>query len=375
MNKTLGLLGAGQTARLLALAALRRGLNVLVLDPMADAGTRAMGHQIIAGWDDQAALQELGRRADLVGVEPETVPADAVQALSSACPLYPPADTLVLSQDRLRARQWMQGLEMPQVPFLAVASRPQLLEAVEQLGFPCVLKTRRWAVDGKLQAVLRFHEDLERAWQRLGEFDLICERFVRCDAEYALTAARGRDGKCVYWPLTRKLHRNGALAVTMAPVMNPHLQARAERLADGLLDHLGHVGVFVLELFSTGGDLLVNEFVPGPHDSAHWTIDGAPSSQFDNHLNALFGAPLGEAGEARRSVTFYLSGSIPGESLRRESPANAAWHDYRMQPLAGCKLGHVTVTAKSEAGLRARAAQLAGLLGVSAELDLEAILS
>lgn len=374
MNKTLGLLGAGQTARLLALAARRRGLNTIVLDPTADAGTRAMGRQIIAGWDDEAALQELGRSADIVSVELETVPAEAAHALSAACPVYPPADTLVLSQDRLRARQLLQTLQIPQPPFLAVASRPQLLEAVEQFGLPCVLKTRHWVVDGKLQAVLRFREDLERAWQRVGEFDLICERFVRCDAEYALIAARGRDGKRVCWPLTRKLHRNGALAVTMAPVMNAHLQAGAERLADRLLDHLGHVGVLVLELFSAGGDLLVNEFVPGPHDSAHWTIDGAPLSQFDNHLNALCGTPLGEAGEVHRSLTFYLSGSTPGESVRRDLPANAAWHDYRMQPLAGCKLGHVTVTAKSEAGLRARAAQLAGVLGVGAELDLEAIL-
>jgi len=372
--KTLGILGAGHTARMLAAAGRRRGLECVLLGPRTGAGTTAAAHHIPADWGDEEALKELGRRADVISVEPETVPVSAVRALRPACPAFPPVGTLTVSQDRLRAKQWMQSLQIPVARFRPVRSRPQLLEAVEQFGFPCMLKTRLPVIDGKRQAVLRFREDLERAWQELGDNDLICERFVRCDAEYAVIAVRGGDGQRACWPLTRKLHRNGALAVCLAPVPDSRLQAQAEMLAGKLLDSLNHVGVLVLELFSRDGDLLANEFVPGPHDSADWTVDGATGSQFENHLNALTGAPLADTGLSRRSLTFSLTATPPGEAQRRDLPANTYWHvnDEKQHP--GCKIGHVTVTAKSEAGLRARAAQLAESLGVSAELDLEAIL-
>jgi len=374
VNKTLGLLGAGRTARLLAVAGRRRGLDCIFLDPEADAGTAELGRHILADWNDAAALQELGRRADLVNVDAERVPGDAANRLQSVCRVYPPAKTLTVSQDRWQARRLMQSLRIPSVPCRPVASRPQLLDAVEQFGFPCVLKTRRPVTDGKRQAILRFREDLERAWQQLGDCELICEPYFRCDAEYAVIVVRGSDGQYACWPLTRTLHRNGALAVTMAPVLEPGVQARAEALAGRLFAHLEQVGVGVLEFFSAGGALIANEYVPGPHDSANWTIDGASVSQFDNHLHALCGTPLADTGLEQRALTFNLAAPLPGETVRRDSPAQVYWHDFHMGARAGCKLGHVTVVAKSEAGLRARAAQLAGLLGVGAELDLEAIL-
>lgn len=373
--KTLGLLGAGNTAGMLAQAARRRGMNCIFLDPGADTGAGALRSHIRADWDDAAALEALARRANLVSVEPETAPSASASALAAACPVYPPAETLALSQDRLLAKQLMHSLQIPVTPFMPVTSRPQLLQAVEQLGLPCMLKTRRPASDGKQQAVLRFNEDLERAWQQLGDHDLVCERYVSFEAEYALAAVCGSDGSHASWPLTRKLHRNGALAVSMAPVEDAQMRAKAEKLAARLLERLEHVGVMVLEFFAAGGDLLVNEFVPAPHDAACWTIDGASTSQFENHLNALCGEPLADTGLLHRALTFHLTTPPPGETLRRGLPENIHWHVYHEDVRPGCKIGHVTVTAESEAGLRARAVQLAGLLGVGAELDLEAILT
>jgi 5-(carboxyamino)imidazole ribonucleotide synthase len=263
-------------------------------------------------------------------------------------------------------------------PFKAVSSRPELKQAVEEIGLPCVLKTRRFGYDGKGQAVLRFEEDLERAWQVLGEHELICEGFVAFDAECSIIAARGQEGQTVYWPLTRNLHRDGILAVSTAPTFGEVLQAYAEVLARRLLDHLGYTGVLTLELFLKDGELLANEFAPRVHNSGHWTIDGASTSQFENHLLAICGLPLGDTGIKSPSLMFNLLGAMPAcagrQLLDSDGDDTVHWHDYRKTPREARKIGHVTVTAGSQAGLRARAMQLARGLGAAAEMDLDIIM-
>jgi 5-(carboxyamino)imidazole ribonucleotide synthase len=241
-----------------------------------------------------------------------------------------------------------------------------------------VLKTRRFGYDGKGQAVLRFQEDMERAWQVHGDFDLICEAFVPFDLECSIIAARGRDGQTVYWPLTRNLHRDGILAVSKVPAFDQQLQQRAENLIQRLLDHLDYTGVMALELFLKDDELLANEFAPRVHNSGHWSIDGADTSQFENHLRAICGLPLGDTGNSLHTLMFNLLGAMPDysnqASLDLHPIAGLHWHDYHKTARTGRKIGHVTVTAENEAELRARAAQLAGKLGVAAELNLKAIL-
>jgi 5-(carboxyamino)imidazole ribonucleotide synthase len=379
MIKTVGILGAGQLARMLAQAGKTMGLEFVFLDPAEDACAAEFGEHICADWDDEAALKVLGQRSDVVTFDFENVPESSASLIESLCPVYPPPRALYKSQDRLREKNMMQKLGIPVAPFHAVNSRPDLIAAVEEIGLPCVLKTRRFGYDGKGQAVLRFQEDMERAWQLLGDHELICEGFVSFDAECSIIAARGKDGQTVYWPLTRNLHREGILAISMAPAFEPQLQVRAEALIQRLLDHLGYTGVMALELFLKEGELLANEFAPRVHNSGHWTIDGTRTSQFENHLRAICGLPLGDTKNSLRALMFNLLGEMPEtaqQSSADQSPIPGVhWHDYHKTARAGRKIGHVTVTAESDAGLKSRAAQLAGELGVAAELNLEAVCS
>jgi len=379
MIRTVGILGAGQLARMLAQAGQPMDLEFLFLDPAADACAAEYGEHICAGWDDAAALQELGRRADVVTFDFENVPESSASLIESGCPVYPPPRALFESQDRLREKTMMQSLGIPVAPFRPVSSRPELLSAVEAIGLPCVLKTRRFGYDGKGQAVLRFQEDLERAWQQLGGSDLICEGFVSFQAECSIIAARDGGGRTVFWPLTRNLHRGGILAISTAPAFEDALQEQAESMIRRLLDHFDYTGVLALELFLVGDRLLANEFAPRVHNSGHWTIDGAHTSQFENHLRAICGLPLGATDIKFRSLMFNLLGKMPDPAAQTTAasaaPANIHWHDYHKTPRENRKIGHVTVTANTAASLRAKSAQLASELGVAAELDLEAVMA
>jgi len=379
MIRTVGILGAGQLARMMAQAGRPMGLEFVFLDPAKDACAAEYGEHICAGWDDAAALEELGRRADVVTFDFENVPETSASLIESRCPVYPPPRALFESQDRLREKTMMQSLGIPVAPFQPVSSRPQLLAAVEAIGLPCVLKTRRFGYDGKGQAVLRFQEDLERAWQQLGDTELICEGFVPFQAECSIIAARDGKGDTVFWPLTRNLHRGGILSISTAPAFGGGLQEQAEKMIRKLLDHLGYTGVIALELFLVGDRLLANEFAPRVHNSGHWTIDGARTSQFENHLRAICGLPLGSTDLSFRSLMFNLLGKMPDIAAQAPADANALasihWHDYHKTPRENRKIGHVTVTAKTAGALRARSAQLASALGVAAELDLEAVMA
>jgi len=378
MIKTIGILGAGQLARMLAQAGRSMGLEFIFLDPATDACAAEFGEHICAEWDDEAALEALGRRSDVVTFDFENVPKSSASLIESLCPVFPPPRALYKSQDRLREKSMMQELDIPVASFHPVNSRPDLIAAVEEIGLPCVLKTRRFGYDGKGQAVLRFQEDMERAWQTLGDFELICEAFVPFDLECSIIAARGRDGQTVYWPLTRNLHRDGILTVSRVPAFDQQLQERAENLIQRLLGHLDYTGVMALELFLKDDELLANEFAPRVHNSGHWSIDGADTSQFENHLRAICGLPLGDTGNSLHTLMFNLLGAMPDYSnqatLDLHPIAGLHWHDYHKTARAGRKIGHVSVTADNEAELRARAAQLAGKLGVAAELNLKAIL-
>jgi len=375
MTGTVGVLGAGQLARMLAQAGKPMGLEFIFLDPAADACAAEYGEHICAGWDDEAALKELGRRADVVTFDFENVPESSASLIESLCPVFPPPRALFESQDRLREKTMMQTLDIPVAPFYPVHDRPGLLAAVENIGLPCVLKTRRFGYDGKGQAVLRFQEDLERAWQQLGGSELICEGFVPFHAECSIIAARDGEGRTVFWPLTRNLHRGGILSISTAPVFDESLQEQAETMIGKLLDRLGYTGVMALELFLVGDRLLANEFAPRVHNSGHWTIDGARTSQFENHLRAICGLPLGETDLQFRSLMFNLLGKMPDTAVQSFASAGVHWHDYHKTPREQRKIGHVTVTANTSAALRAKSAQLASALGVAAELDLETVMA
>jgi 5-(carboxyamino)imidazole ribonucleotide synthase len=252
--------------------------------------------------------------------------------------------------------------------FAAVGTRAELDQALATIGAPAILKTRRFGYDGKGQFRLKTLADADAAWAALAapaaEHGLILEAFVPFARELSMIAVRGRDGDFRTWPLTQNWHTNGVLAMSLAPARDiAALQPRATALARRLAERLNYVGVFALELFVTGdGQLLGNEMAPRVHNSGHWTIEGAHTSQFENHVRAVLGMPLGDTGARGASVMFNWLGELPAMAPVLQA-VDAHWHDYGKQARPGRKTGHATVCAPDAATLAGRVAALAQALG------------
>jgi len=357
-----GVLGGGQLARMLGLAGIPLGFRFLFLDPAPDAGAAATGELLLAGFDDAEAVLELGRRVDVATFDFENVPERSARALEEICALYPPSNALGASQDRLVEKDLLVRLGASVPSYHAVSSRTDLLEGLDKLGYPAVMKTRRFGYDGKGQALLRESEDLERAWQQLGDSKLILESFVPFESECSLIGVRARDGETRFWPLTRNVHADGILTLSLPGGFGADLQTEAEGIMTRLMDHLAYTGVLTMEFFLRDGDLLFNEFAPRVHNSGHWTIDGAECSQFENHLRAISGLPLGSTAMTSPSLMFNWIGVMPPLARALEIPG-LHWHDYGKQARPGRKIGHATLTAPSSGELRAQAERLGGIAG------------
>ncbi len=357
----IGILGGGQLARMLAEAGFSHNFRFTFIDPKADACAGARGRLIVADWSNSEALTQLAR-CDRVTFDFENVPDKVLRHLAGSVPVSPGPEVLAGTQDRLAEKRLFTGLGIPVAPFVPVDSRPDLLGALEETGLPAVLKTRRMGYDGKGQAVLRDKEDLETAWQRLGDYPLIIESLVEFDYECALTAVRDADGQMRFYPLTRTLHEEGILSLCMAPFDHDgKLQQVAESHLARIAGHFEYVGALTLEFFVRDGRLLANEIAPRVHNSAHWTIEGASCSQFENHLRAVCGLPLGSTTSRGRSVMVNWIGEMP-DPARYLKIDGLAWHDYGKKPRPGRKVGHATISAPDEAGLRARLEQLQEVL-------------
>jgi len=357
-----GVLGGGQLGRMLGLAGIPLGFSFLFLDPAADACAGAAGGLLEAPFDDDDAARRLARQVDLATFDFENVPQATAEAFEEICPLFPGPNALGAAQDRLVEKDLLQSLGASVPAYHPVLSRSELLEGLDRLGYPAVLKTRRFGYDGKGQSVLRDSEDLERAWQQLGDSQLILETFVPFEAECSLIGVRGRDGATRFWPLTRNVHAEGILALSLPGVFDAELQRKAEAIMSALMDHLAYVGVLTIEFFLHDGELLFNEFAPRVHNSGHWTIDGAECSQFENHLRAIAGLPLGATDRVSQSLMFNWIGVMPAIDQALKIPG-LHWHDYGKQPRPGRKIGHATLTAASMDALCERAGLLASIAG------------
>ena len=357
-----GVVGGGQLGRMLGLAGIPLGLRFVFLDPAPDACATAAGAHLQAAFDDLRAVCELARQVDVATFDFENVPESSADAMAEIAPVYPPPRALGAGQDRLAEKNLLTDLGIAVPEYHAVRGRTDLLDGLDRLGYPAVLKTRRLGYDGKGQSMLRDPEDLERAWQRLGEAPLVLETFVPFEAECSLIGVRGGDGDTRFWPLTRNVHADGILALSQPGVFGPGLQAGAEGIMRRLMDHLDYRGVLTIEFFLLGGRLLVNEFAPRVHNSGHWTIDGSTCSQFENHLRAIAGLPLGDTAMRQPSLMFNWIGSMPPQAEALAIPG-LHWHDYGKAPRPGRKIGHATLTADSDDVLRDRAERLAAIAG------------
>lgn len=360
---TVGVLGGGQLARMLALAGAPLGVRFLVVDSLADACASQVAPLLQADWRDFDALEKFAARIDVATFDFENVPAETAQWLTAHTAVYPNPRALALAQDRLAEKSLFREIGLATPAYAAVESMADLERALADVGCPAVLKTRRLGYDGKGQFRLKSPADVEAAWAALGPAPLILEAFVPFERELSVVAVRSREGEFRSYPLTQNWHADGILSMSLAPAPDSaDLAVQATALARRVAETLDYVGTFALELFVHEGRLLGNEMAPRVHNSGHWTIEGAPCSQFENHVRAVLGLPLGDTSSLGVNVMFNWIGELP-ESAPVLAEPRAHWHDYGKEPRAGRKVGHATVCAFTAEEMRDRLARVAWALG------------
>jgi 5-(carboxyamino)imidazole ribonucleotide synthase len=347
----IGVLGAGQLGRMLALAGYPLDFDFFFVDPAVEACAGPLGTHLCAAYDDEKALEQLCNECDVVTYEFENVPTAAAEFVSRRRPLHPGPQALTVGQDRLSEKTLFVELGIAVPPFRPVTTREELAAAVRDLGLPAMLKTRRLGYDGKGQALLRSAQDLDSAWSRLGGQPLILEGFVQFEREVSMLAVRSTTGQTAFYPIVENLHRDGILRVARPRKGDP-LQGTAEVYARRVMERVGYVGVLAFEFFVKAGELLANEIAPRVHNSGHWTIEGAACSQFENHLRAIAGLPLGSTDLLHPCVMVNFIGSAP--ALADLAAIDGLHiHLYGKSPKPLRKVGHGTLVAREESKLDA----------------------
>ncbi|WP_421683060.1 5-(carboxyamino)imidazole ribonucleotide synthase [Stutzerimonas urumqiensis] len=356
----IGVIGGGQLGRMLALAGTPLGMSFAFLDPAPDACAGALGEHIRADYGDQEHLRQLADEVDLVTFEFESVPAETVAFLSQFVPVYPSAQALRIARDRWFEKSLFKDLGIPTPAFADIQSQADLDAAAGTIGLPAVLKTRTLGYDGKGQKVLRTAADVAGAFAELGSVPCILEGFVPFTGEVSLIAVRARDGETRFYPLVHNSHDSGILRLSVASSDHP-LQALAEDYVGRVLEHLGYVGVLAFEFFEVDGGLKANEIAPRVHNSGHWTIEGAECSQFENHLRAVAGLPLGSTAKLGESAMLNFIGTVPPVD-RVVAIEDCHLHHYGKAFKAGRKVGHATLRCADRATLEQRIAAVEALI-------------
>jgi 5-(carboxyamino)imidazole ribonucleotide synthase len=340
----LGILGGGQLGRMMALAAYPLGVHCRLLDPKDPTSAGAVAELMAERYDDPDALDRFVTGLDAVTYEFENVDAAAVDHLEARVPVRPGRAALQVSQDRLTEKSFFRDHGIDTAPFAAADTVEELRAGLREIGAPALLKTRRFGYDGKGQALIRDPDDVDAAWDQVGGVPLILEGFVEFDRELSILGVRGVDGEMAFYPLVENHHEEGILRSSRAPApdVGPELQERAEAISARVLEDLDYVGVLAIELFQVGDRLLANEMAPRVHNSGHWSIEGAETSQFENHVRAVLGLPLGPTAVRGHAAMVNLIGALPATPAVLRS-AHAHLHLYDKQPRPGRKVGHITV--------------------------------
>jgi 5-(carboxyamino)imidazole ribonucleotide synthase len=359
---TVGILGAGQLGRMLALAGYPLGLDFLFLDPAKDAPAGQLAPVLQAPFTDRKVLGQLARQCEVTTIDWENVSVEALRALSGAgARVAPPIPAVATAQDRVSEKRLFERLGIPTTRWQAVSSRAQLERAMREIGLPGVIKTRRLGYDGKGQAVVKSREDAARAWDEMGSVGLahglMYEEWIPYDCEVSIIGARSRRGEVVIYPLNGNVHGQGILRLTRAPYGPPRWQRLAADYLKRVLTRFHYVGILTIEFFVRGGRLIANEMAPRVHNSGHWTIEGAVTSQFENHLRAILNLPLGSTRPTGYSAMLNLIGTLPPrDTLLHWEGVHL--HDYGKEPRPGRKIGHCTVVETTQPRRDRRARQL-----------------
>ncbi|HEX8124883.1 MAG TPA: 5-(carboxyamino)imidazole ribonucleotide synthase [Allosphingosinicella sp.] len=345
-GSTIGIVGGGQLGRMLAIAAARLGYKCHIYAPDEAPPAAEVASAFTRGaWEDEDSLAAFGRTVDVATYEFENIAAAPLAALAAQAPLYPPADALAVAQDRLSEKNFVANIGGAPASFQPVDDRSGLDDALAGLGVPAVLKTRRFGYDGKGQARIVRPSEADEAWRSVRGAPSILEAFVAFEAEFSILLCRGLDGNAVAWPAPRNTHQGGVLRRSQVPAPGLEAQvAEAEALARKVAEALDYVGVLALEFFATSGGPLFNEMAPRVHNSGHWTVEGSVTSQFENHVRAICGLPLGATGltGARVEMENLIGGESDGWAGILADPA-AHLHLYgKGEARPGRKMGHVT---------------------------------
>ncbi|HVS22953.1 MAG TPA: 5-(carboxyamino)imidazole ribonucleotide synthase [Gammaproteobacteria bacterium] len=341
-KKRVGIVGAGQLGRMLALAGYPLGIACRVLDTSPDAPGAQVAPAVLGRLDDARALAELAAEVDVVTLEIENIAVEPLETLRERIDVFPPPRALAAAQDRLAEKTLFRSLAIPTAEFVAIDSERDLAQAAGNLGWPLVLKTRRMGYDGRGQRVVSSAAELAAAWRELGAVPSIAEAWISFERELSLLAVQGANGQRAFYPLAENVHREGILATTIAPYADAPLQSRAERWLGELMSTLDYRGVLAVEFFLTEHGLLANEMAPRVHNSGHWTIEGAETSQFENHLRAVLGWPLGATQPRGHAAMLNLLGQLPSVESVLAIPG-AHFHDYGKSPRPARKVGHCTL--------------------------------
>ncbi|MCH8552202.1 MAG: 5-(carboxyamino)imidazole ribonucleotide synthase [Natronospirillum sp.] len=340
---TLGIAGAGQLGRMMTLAAAPLGIRTVMLDPSRDACGQRFGDHLVADFDDLEAMASLAQQVDVATFEFENIPPESVAKLAEQVPVHPPAEALATARDRWAEKSLFRDLDIPLPPVARIDSQEDLDQAVREIGLPAVLKTRTLGYDGKGQKVLRDQDDVAGAHAELGALPCVLEGFVNFSQEVSCLGVRTAKGQMRFYDLVVNEHDAGILFRSQ-PAPGHRLQSLAEDYTGRVMEHLNYVGVMAFEFFCVEGQLLANEIAPRVHNSGHWTIEGARTSQFENHVRAVCGLPLGSTETREAVVMLNVYGERPNVTELLSIPG-AAWHDYEKVPRPGRKIGHITLHA------------------------------
>lgn len=336
----IGVVGGGQLGRMMGLAGIPLGLEFRFLDPNPAAPAAAVGELIVGDLNDPAALGALTKGIDYLTYEIENIEVEPLQKLTPM-PL-PPIASLTAAQDRRHEKQLFAALKIPAAKYAVIESDRDLGDAAASIGFPAVLKANRNGYDGRGQRFVNNLTELIQAWQNLATDGALLESLIPFDSEVSMIAVRNRNGDQRYYPLTENHHDNGILRLSRTPAAAAELEPQARRHMAAIMAELKHVGVLTVEFFQQGNLLLANEMAPRVHNSGHWTIEGAETSQFENHLRAICGLPLGSTAAVGFAAMVNLIGAIPPSELLLNNPA-LHLHDYGKTPRANRKVGHCTL--------------------------------
>lgn len=362
MSRRVGVLGGGQLGRMLALAGYPLGVEFTVIEPTSEPPMGKMATHLRYEYNDITALEILAFSVDVATFEFENVDMETVAFLKNKIPVYPPPAALRVAQERLTEKQYLSDLGIPVPDFYPIDSPDDAHNAVIATGLPAILKTRRMGYDGKGQIEVNSIEEIVAAFERFNRVPLLLEEKVNFRREVSIVAVRNKSGQIVSYPLTENFHQHGILLRSKAPAPDVSQEQRllAESYAARLMESLEYVGVLTIEFFDVGGKLVANEFAPRVHNSGHWTIEGAVTSQFENHIRAILDLPLGSTKQKTFAGMLNIIGKLP-DSTTLLQMEGVHLHLYDKEERPSRKIGHITVCGETEEEVKEKLARIAEL--------------